>query len=230
MKKICITGASRWIGLAEALKLKNWNQLFLCASKLDSFQWKQVDDCQKFGYDLSKLESIENFTKDISAKTDFIDVLVNNVGVMIMKKFEDYTEEDINYLLDINLRANIILTKKILPLLLKSTDPQIVFMSSMAAKSSINWESVYAAAKAWITNFANVLRNEFAGKIRVSTIHSWWVNTFGASEDIPLLKAESVADVVEFVINQSKPIVIESVDLSHELQWRWWNAPWSPGF
>lgn len=67
---------------------------------------------------------------------------------MIMKKFEDYSEEDINFLIDINLRAAIILTKKLLPLLLNSNNPQIIFMSSMAAKSSINGESVYAASKA----------------------------------------------------------------------------------
>ena len=83
-------------------------------------------------------ENIEKLANDIISKTDKLDVLINNVGIMLMKKFEDYTEDDIDLLINLNLRASIILTKKLLPLLLKSEDPQIIFMSSMAAKSSIN--------------------------------------------------------------------------------------------
>lgn len=69
------------------------------------------------------------------------------------------------------------MTKKLVPMLLKSKNPHIVFMSSMSAKNRIVGESVYAATKAGIMQFAHVLRNELAGKIRVSTIHSWGVNT-----------------------------------------------------
>jgi NADP-dependent 3-hydroxy acid dehydrogenase YdfG len=110
---------------------------------------------------------------------------------------------------------------------MKSNDPQIIFMSSMAAKTSINWESIYWATKAGITNFSNILRNELGVKIRISTIHSWGVNTFGADESIPLLKPTDIANCVNFIINTPRPVCIESIDLSHQNQRRWWNAPWS---
>ncbi|MBC8487852.1 MAG: SDR family oxidoreductase [Bacteroidetes bacterium] len=82
-----------------------------------------------------------------------------------------------NRLITLNLHSQLLLTKKLVPMLLKSKNPHIVFMSSMSAKNRIVGESVYAATKAGIMQFAHVLRNELAGKIRVSTIHSWGVNT-----------------------------------------------------
>lgn len=227
-KKICITGASKGIGLAEAKKFQQENELFLVASKLESFTDKRLDDCRLFGYDLSDLNSLNKFTSELTERTESIDVLINNVGIMVMKKFGDMTDEDIIRSIDINLRANILITRKLLPLLLKASDPQIIFMSSMAAKSSIIGESVYAATKAGITNFANVLRNELSEKVRVSVVHSWGVDTWDASEDANVLQPEDIADVLEFIITRERPFLIESIDLSHEKQWRGSEAPWSP--
>lgn len=223
--KILITGASRGIGLAEAKKLKA-NDLYLVANSNKSF--KEVDiDAHLLGYDLSNLKEVKALVRDLEKKTNTIDVLVNNVGVLILKKFEKMTDEEIIRELDINLRANILLTKKMLPLLKRSKSPHIVFMSSMAAKSSIVGESVYAATKAAITNFANVLRNELAGKVKVSVMHSWGVNTFGSKEKT-LLKPEDIAEMLEFIITRRRGFLVESVDASHVGQWRGGNAPWSP--
>ena len=225
--KICVTGASRGIGLTEAKKLQRQNELFLIASKIESFSGKNLGDCHLFGCDISDLNSLNNLVDNLRAKTDVLDVLVNNVGVMMMKRFSDMTDEDIVRQIDINLKANVLITKKLLPFLLKSPDPRIVFMSSMAAKSSIIGESVYAATKAGLTNFANVLRNEMAGKIRVSTIHSWGVDTWNAPKKINLLQPENIAEALEFIITREKPFLVESIELGHEKQWRGGQAPWS---
>lgn len=226
--KVCITGASRGIGLAEARKLQQQYELFLVASKTSSFKGKEISNCSLFGYDLAKLKGLNDFVEDLDNRISKLDILINNVGVMIMKKLIDMTEQEISYTIDLNLKANILLTHKLLPMLLKAEDPQIIFMSSMAAKSSIIGESVYAATKSAITNFANVLRNELGGKVRISTIHAWGVDTWGAPENAAVLKPENVAEALEFIITRKRPFLIESMDLSHEQQWRGGNAPWSP--
>jgi len=228
MKKICITGASRGIGLAEALKLQQQNELFLLASSVDSFPKDRLEKCHLFGYDLSSIQSIRQFANDIEQKTTSLDILINNVGIIFMKQFVNMNDKEIEQLVDVNLTANILVTKKLLPLLLKSPEPHIVFMSSMAAKSSLVGESVYAATKAGITNFANVLRNELAGKVRISTIHSWGVDTWGVSKDANVLKPENVVEALDFIITRERPFLIESIDLGHEKQWRGGEAPWSP--
>lgn len=227
--KILITGASRGIGLAEAkLLLKKSNELFLLAKSLNSFKGKNLENAQLFGYDLSKESEIQKFVNDIYSKTKVLDVLINNVGIMILKRFEKMADEEINLLLNVNLRSHLLLTKNLLPLLRESNNPQIVFMSSMAAKSSIIGESIYSATKGALTNFADVLRNEFSGKIKISTIHSWGVNTWGAKNHETLLKPENIAEVVEFIVTREKPFLIESIEVGNINQWRGGNAPWSP--
>lgn len=227
--KILITGASRGIGLSEAKVLdKEDNELFLVATSLNSFKDKGFQGHHLFGMNLTKQEEITKLTKEIKLKTKFLDVLINNVGVMVMKKFENMGDEDINLLVDLNLKSHLLLTRGLLPLLKASYTPQIIFMSSMAAKSSIIGESVYSATKAAITNFAKVLRNEQRGKMKISIIHSWGVNTWGATDDSSLLKPENIAEAVEFIITREKPFVVESIEVGHINQWRGGKAPWSP--
>ena len=226
-RKILITGASKGIGNAEAQRLSPNSELFLHASEQSSFENK-ISNAHYFGYDFSKIENVDVFVNELKEKTDKLDVLISNVGIMILESFANFKDEDINTLITLNLHSHLLLTKKLIPMLLKSKNPHIVFMSSMSAKNQIEGESVYAATKAGITQFAHVLRNELAGKIRVSTVHSWGVNTWGDPAGSPILVPENVAEVIEFILDRERPFVIESVDLSHELQWKGTHAPWSP--
>ncbi|MGV6828780.1 MAG: SDR family oxidoreductase [Flavobacteriales bacterium] len=227
-KKICITGASKGIGLAEANLLSKENELFLHASSLNSFKEGKYPKAHYFGSDFTKLKNIDLFVEEVQQKTNSLDILVNNAGLMLIEKFRDFPDQDINTLITLNLHAQLLLTKKLIPLLLKGNDPHIVFMSSMSAKNRIVGESVYAAVKAGIMQFAHVLRNELAGKIRVSTIHSWGVNTWNDTTGAAILKPEDIAKTLEFIISRKRPLLVESIELGHENHWNGASAPWSP--
>lgn len=226
-KKICITGASKGIGQAEANLFGKHHKLYLHASNLNSFNNKK-EDILYFGYDFSKMENVSKFAEELKSKTDSLDVLINNVGVMAIHKLEDFTDDDIHKMISINLHSHILLTKKLLPLLLKGKDPHIIFMSSMSAKNRIIGESVYAATKAGIMQFAHALRYELAGKIRVSTIHSWGVNTWNDVEGAAILTPKNIAETVEFILSRERPFLVESIELGHENHWNGASAPWSP--
>lgn len=225
---IAITGASRGIGQATAKRFNTpENSLYLMASDQKSFQ-EPLPGVTTVTGDMQRPEEIQRISKELSSQVGSLDVLFNNVGVMVMKKFEDMSFDDINHLLDLNLRSHLLLTQQLLPLLEKGNNPQIIFMSSMAAKTSIVGESVYSATKSAITSFANVLRNELNGRVRVTAIHAWGVNTWGADDAATLMKPENIADVVEFVVTRPSSMMVESIDLSHPSQWRGSQAPWSP--
>ena len=226
-KKICITGASKGIGLAEAKLFSKNHELYLHASDISSFQEKNLD-AHLFGQDFTEIENVDVFVDQLKEKTESLDVLVNNAGVMVIERFSEFPDSEINRLITLNLHAQLLVTKKLVPMLLKSKNPHIVFMSSMSAKNRIIGESVYAATKAGIMQFAHVLRNELAGKIRVSTIHSWGVNTWGDTESAAILIPENIAEALEFIISRERPFLVESIELGHEEHWNGASAPWSP--
>lgn len=227
-RKICITGSSKGIGLAEAKLLSQSNELFLHASNISSFKEAHLNNTHFFGQDFTKIKNVDKFVNQLKEKTRTLDVLVNNVGIMVIEKFSEFPDNDINKLITLNLHSQLLLTKKLIPMLLKSENPHIVFMSSMSAKNRIIGESVYAATKAGIMQFAHVLRNELAGKIRVSTIHSWGVNTWNDDENAPILIPENIAETLEFIISKERPFLVESIELGHEDHWNGARAPWSP--
>lgn len=226
--KILITGASRGIGQAAAKALESPdNQLFLAATSKASFS-KLSPQAKTFAVDLSKPDELHSFADELKQQTKTLDVLVNNVGVMRMSKFETMSETDISYLLDLNLRAHLLLTRSLLSLLLESDNPQIIFMSSMAAKSRIVGESVYAATKSAITAFAGVLRNELTGRAKVTAVHAYGVNTWDDEHPEKLLQPQDIAQVMQFIVTRPASVVVESIDLSNIHQWRGGEAPWSP--
>jgi 3-hydroxy acid dehydrogenase/malonic semialdehyde reductase len=225
---IVITGASRGIGLAEAKLFDTpGNRLVLVAKSVESFKGT-FNHATLIAADLSTSEGIKGAAEQIATACDTVDVLINNVGVMIMKKFEDLSSDDVDTMLNTNLRSHMLLSQALLPLLLKSNGAQIVFMSSMAAKSFIVGESVYSATKSGVSAFANVLRNELGGKVRISTVHAWGVNTWGAAEPNDLMKPQDIAEAVQFIVSRPKTAVVESIELGSPVQWRGGQAPWSP--
>ncbi len=227
-RKICITGASRGIGKAEAEILYADHELYLQATSLDSFQDLGLPNAKLFACDFADLTQIDHFVHELKSQTDTLDVLVNNAGFMTIDSFQHFSETLMHRMITVNLEAQLLLTQKLLPLLLKSNNPQIVFMSSMSAKNRIVGESVYASTKAGIMQFAHVLRNELAGKVRVSTIHSWGVNTWNDEADAAILKPEHIAETLQFILSRERPFLVESIELGHESHWNGALAPWSP--
>jgi len=225
---IVITGASKGIGLAAAKRFdKPQNKLFLVATSESSFK-DTFKNAVLYGADMTKIEELRAVAGRIAGDGAGVDVLINNAGIMVMKKFEQMSDDDINHMLDLNLRSHVLFTRALLPALRKSSTAHIIFMSSMAAKSSLVGESVYAATKSGITNFANVLRNELGPTIRVSAVHAWGVDTWGAPNPRDFIQPDDVAEMMEFIATRPSTVMVESIDISNPTQWRGGQAPWSP--
>lgn len=233
-KIVLVTGASRGIGFAIARALKpDAEKLFLVARTKKSFD-KTCDQFKKkktifLGSDLSSEAQIDKLVAQVKKETSRLDVLVNNAGVYLAKKFEKTTRPEINQQIAINLKGMLLLTQGLLPLLKKGKKPQIINISSIAAKASLYGESIYSATKAGVTSFSEVIRKELNPQgVRVTTIHPWGVNTWNAPNPQELLRPEDIGELVSFIVNTHPGCQIESIDCSSVFQWKGEKPPWIP--
>ena len=166
---IVITGASKGIGFATAVELSKDlnNQIFAIGRSKKDLQNLQnliysknknkihIIEIDLINIDIEKLQSI--------FKNSTIDVLINNAGVLINKRFEETAVQDWQNQFNTNLYSVVNLVQLLLPNLKKSTNAHIVNISSMAGFQSSKkfiGLSVYAASKAALANLTESLAVE----------------------------------------------------------------------
>ena len=100
-----------------------------------------------------------------------VDVLVNCAGVSRLGNILDSTENDIDELVDVNLRSLLQLTRLVLPGMVERDKGHIVNISSIAGVYNFYGHTVYHATKAAVHQISRQLRNDTVGKrIRVTEI------------------------------------------------------------
>jgi len=97
--------------------------------------------------DVSKSDEVNNLVKETLVKYGQIDVLINNAGITNVKKLVDTTEEEWDLTMDINLKGVFLLSKAILPQMMKNNFGVIINVSSGAGKVGFQDISVYCASK-----------------------------------------------------------------------------------
>jgi Tropinone reductase 1 len=181
-KKVLVTGGTKGIGLAIAREfLELGAEVLVVARNTKSIQGKvkhsanlftyegDLNNPDRFGYELVKRVS-ENWGK--------LDVLVNNVGTNLRKKFVDYTESEIRQLFETNLLSMMQLTHACYPLLQKSGNASVVNMASVAGSTDVQSGPPYGMTKAAIIQFTKHLAAEWsADHIRVNAISPWYIET-----------------------------------------------------
>jgi short-subunit dehydrogenase len=92
-----------------------------------------------------------------------IDVLVNNAGVETSAAYHELSEADIKNILAVNLEAPMMLTRLVLPEMVRQGRGHIVNMSSLAGKFGAGFQEAYSVSKAGVTAFTYSLRGTYRG-------------------------------------------------------------------
>jgi NAD(P)-dependent dehydrogenase (short-subunit alcohol dehydrogenase family) len=128
--------------------------------------------------DVADRRAVAAFPQAVIAAHPGVDILVNNAGVAIGGTFEAVSEEDFEWLFDINFWGVVRMTRAFLPLLRKSDDARVVNLSSIYGIISPPAETAYSASKFAVRGFSNSLRHELAGsKVGVTVVHPGGVAT-----------------------------------------------------
>ncbi|HTB49932.1 MAG TPA: SDR family NAD(P)-dependent oxidoreductase [Solirubrobacteraceae bacterium] len=111
--------------------------------------------------DLSDLSTIDSLVDSVQAALGPIDVLVNNAGVESVGAFTAYTTEELSSMVDVNLTAPLLLTRRLTPGMLERGRGHVVFISSVAGKVGPAFNEPYAATKAGLVGLTQSLRAEY---------------------------------------------------------------------
>ena len=223
-KTAIITGASRGIGRAVALKLASLGaDIAVIYAGNTEAAMQSVSECTTFGVKAAayrcNVASPEDVKKTVSeVKKDFgsVHILVNNAGItrdgLIAMMSEDAWDE----VMDTNLKGAYLMIRAVCPLMLRAKEGRIINISSVSGLMGNAGQANYAASKAGLIGLTKSVARELASKgITCNAVAPGFIQsdmTKDIKEDNPLLasiplrrtgRAEDVASAVAFLASSS---------------------------
>lgn len=225
MKNVLITGASRGIGkaCAEVFLSKNY-RVFVNYNKSE-YEAKQLSEKGSIIYkaDISKKEETDKMINFINENYGGVDILVNNAGAALPQKvLTDVSEEEYDYIFNVNVKGIFNLTKAVLPYMINKKKGNIINISSVWGLTGGSCEVIYSASKAAVIGFTKALAKEAGlSGIRVNAVAPGMIDTDMnshltekdfeyISEETPLNKigeASEVAKAVLFLAEDSSSFI-----------------------
>jgi NAD(P)-dependent dehydrogenase (short-subunit alcohol dehydrogenase family) len=121
---------------------------------------------------------IAEFPDLVAAEHGGVDVLVNNAGVAVGGTFDQVSDEDFEWLFEINFWGVVRMTRAFMPLLRASGDARVVNLSSVYGLMAPPEQVAYAASKFAVRGFSEALRHELEGTgVGVTVVHPGGVAT-----------------------------------------------------
>ncbi|MBS1681841.1 MAG: SDR family oxidoreductase [Bacteroidetes bacterium] len=180
-KKALITGGTKGIGLATTTTFLALDAEVIAVARTANVLPESIANNPKLTFiqgDLTKDKFRKELIQNIGDRWGKLDVLVNNVGSNIRKKFIDYTEEEYRKLFELNLFSMIDLTQKFFPLLKKSNSASVINVASVAGTLDVQSGPPYGMTKAAIIQLSRHLAAEWAEfNIRVNSVSPWYIET-----------------------------------------------------
>lgn len=161
-----ITGASSGIGFELARQFgQNGFDLLIASSTNDIFEAQ--DHLEEEGFtveaikaNLASYAGVEHLVQNIKRIGRPLEAIAINAGIGMGGRFtETNLNQEIN-LINLNIVSVVHLTKRILPLMQSQAHGRILYTSSIASQMPSPFEAVYGASKAFVTSFAESIRNE----------------------------------------------------------------------
>lgn len=190
-KTVIVTGGSEGVGAATArLFAEAGANLMLVARNKKNLEAiaEELRDKTKveiFPMDVSDADACVDVFKKAQFEFGRVDILVNNAGYHARGNIEDVEAADLAKMVDVNLRAPIVLSRLALPYLKESGEGAIINVGSLAGRVIYPGAATYAATKAGLRSFALGLAEELRGTgIKVGHVAPGPISTAFILEDM----------------------------------------------
>jgi len=227
-KVALVTGASRGIGRAVALKLASQGAHVALASRSREELRAVAARIQRFGRkciviptDLTDKDQIAAMIDQTLRMMDTVDILVNNAGLGIFKPVVEATVEEWDLMWNVNVRGLFLCTKAVLPTMIRNQQGAIVNVASLAGKNPVPGGSGYCATKHAVLGFTKSLMMEVRKhNIRVLSVCPGSVDTpffdnagFEPPNRDKILHPKDVADVIISALIMPERALVSDIDI-----------------
>ena len=212
-KTVIITGGSEGVGAATARMFAEAgaNLMLVARNKknLDAIaeELRAKTKVEVFAMDVSDAEACVDVFKKAALEFGRVDVLVNNAGYHMRGPVEEVDPADLGKMIDVNLKAPIMLSRIALRYLREAGGGAIINVGSLAGRAPIPGSAAYAASKAGLRSFTYALGLELAdSNIKLAVVSPGPIDTgfimadIDATSDLtfsqPISTAEEVAQAV----------------------------------
>lgn len=184
-KAAIVTGASRGVGRATALRLAEGGANVVvnylsreekAAEVVELCKKKEVEAMAVQG-DVSKWLEAQNIAVKTIETFGRVDLLVCNAGIWEGAPIEEMSEETWNKVINTNLKSAWAMSKCCVPSMKKAENAAIVFVSSTAGQRGEANYTNYGASKGGQIAFTKGLATELAPRIRVNCVAPGWIET-----------------------------------------------------
>jgi short-subunit dehydrogenase len=211
--RVLLTGATGGLGRAIAKALDECGAHLLVTGRsqeaLDQLA-RELKSAEALAADLANRDDVAA----LPGRADRVDILVHNAGLPGSGRLESFSPEQIDRVLDVNLRAGVMLTRALLPAMIERGEGHLVYVSSMSGKIPTVRASVYAATKYGLRGFAGALRDDLHGTgVGVSTVFPGPIQGAGMWDDagielpwwVPTKSPDDVGRAVVKAIESNRP-------------------------
>lgn len=177
-KVALVTGAAQGIGREMAIGFARYGAdvvaVDLNGEKLQEVK-KEIEAqnrrCLALTVDLGNLDQINGMAQTAAREMGKIDILANIAGVNVHKAAEEMTEQDWDFVLDINLKSLFFCCQAVGKVMLKQGSGRIINMSSSFGMVGFGGRTAYASSKAAVSNLTKTLAIEWSARgINVNAI------------------------------------------------------------
>jgi len=220
-KTVLITGTSTGLGnsLANHYSASGYHVIGLSRTAID------LPNYTHYAVDISNRTALA-IAFDTIKSNHSLDLLINNAGVFALRKFSDTSFDEIDGMIDLNLKGAMYVTKHCLDIM--SEGSKIIFINSVAGLAELDNQSVYCSSKFGLTAFAGVLGKELQSRrIKVTSIHPGGINTtlwndsnpYPAGEVSDAMDPQAVVNMIDHIVTSKYNVDYKTVKMFPSIEW-----------
>ena len=184
-KNAIVTGGNGGIGLAIAEGFAANGVNLLIIGRNEEKNSLAISRLEKFGTNIFSLAADISQESEVKRVIDYantalnsVDILVNNAGINIRKPPQDFSVEEWDSVISVNLKSAFLMSQKVYPLMKQINGGKIINVGSRYSVFGADWAAAYSSSKAGLVQLSKSLATSWAkDNIQVNTILPGWIKT-----------------------------------------------------